>query len=240
MSIENVGTGLKKDRVEALHDAIYAVAMTLLVLNLQVPQGATSFGDFTRLLHAQLPEFLAGAIAFSVLGLMWLNNYYRNAMVMRADLTHTLLDIAAAGMVVLVPFSTRAMAEYWVHPWGIIIFAWNICAALLLYIAEAVHDIRYLIPKQVDQQFLRLNLRLLWVYAFTTGLLIPALSLLSPLAAMLMIPVVTIVNLLSRARLQPRFVEAHRVALAYEEDTLAASHGHEAPVGHPGRGRSSI
>jgi len=229
MNVENIAVGLKKDRVEALHDAIYAVAMTLLVLNLHVPAGVTSLGGFIQLLHAQLPEFVAGAIAFSVVGLIWLNNYYRNAMVMRVDLTHIILDIAAAGMIVLVPFSTRAMAEYWAYPWGITIFSWNICAALLLYIAESVHDIRYLIPKQVDQKFLRLNLALLWLYASLTGVFVPALSLLSPLAAMCMIPVVTALNLLSRARLQPRFVEAHQVALAHEEDMRASLHSRRAP-----------
>ncbi len=207
--------------------------MTLLVLNIHVPEGATSFGDLLRLLHAQLPEFVA-AIAFSVVGLIWLNNYYRNAMVMRVDLTHITLSIASAGMIVLVPFSTRAMAEYWVHPWGITIFSWNICAALLIYIAEAAHDIRYLIPKQVDQQFLRLNLALLWLYAFLTGVFVPALSLASPLAAMLMIPVVTVINLYSRARLQPRFLKAHEVALAHEEalraSLISASRRSEKPV----------
>jgi uncharacterized membrane protein len=227
MNVQNIAVGLKKDRVEALHDAIYAVAMTLLVLNLHVPEGVTSFGDFVRQLHAQLPQFLAGAIAFSVVGLIWLNNYYRNAMVMRVDLTHITLDIAAAGMIVLVPFSTRALEEYWVHPWGIAIFSWNVCAAILLYIAETVHDIRHLIPEQVDQKFLRLNLTLLWLYAFLTGVFVPALALLSPLAAVIMIPVVTLVNLYSRARLQPGFVQAHMVALAHEEDVRA---------GLPGRG----
>jgi len=235
MSMENIA-GLKKGRVEALHDAIFAVAMTLLVLNLDVPQGATSFGDFLRLLHAQLPSFCAGAIAFAIVGLVWLNNYYRNAMVMRVDVTHITLDIAAAGTIVLIPFSTRVLAEYWMHPWGVTIFSWNICAALLLYIAEGAHDVKHLIPKQVDQKFLYLNLRLLWLYAFMTGVLVPAVALVSPLAAILMIPVVSILNFYSRARLQPRFIEAHRVALAYEEDTLAASHGSGA-VGHLGHER---
>src|SRR5271165_6155020 len=121
MENKTIAVGLKKDRVEGLHDAIYAVSMTLLVLDLHVPQGVTSFSDFLRQLNTQLPEFYAGAIAFSVVGLVWLNNYYRNSMVMRVDLTHITLDIAAAGMIVLVPFSTRALAEYWVHPWGITI-----------------------------------------------------------------------------------------------------------------------
>ena len=63
---------------------------------------------------------------------------------------------------------------------------------------------------------------LLWLFALATGLLIPALSLLSPLAAVIMIPVLSVLNLYSRARLQPRFVEAHLVALAHEEDVRAA------------------
>lgn len=229
MDIENIAIGLKKDRVEALHDAIFAVSMTLLVLNLHVPQGVTSFNEFLRQLHTQLPDFYSGAIAFSVVGLVWLNNYYRNSMVMRVDLTHVTLDIAAAGMIVLVPFSTNVLAEYWEHPWGITIFSWNFCLALLLYIAEATHDARHLIPKQVDQNFVRLNLVLLWIFAFVTGVFVPALSLVSPLAAVVMIPVLAVLNLYSRALMQPRFVEAHLVALAHEEHVRAALSGRLSP-----------
>jgi uncharacterized membrane protein len=227
MVIDDIAAGLKKDRVEAMHDAIYAVAMTLLVLNLHVPQGATSFGDFFRLLHAQLPEFYAGGIAFALLGMMWLNNYYRNAMVMRVDFTHTALDIAAAGMVVLVPFSTRALAEYWVYPWGITIFSWNLCVAILLYATAALHDARYLIPKQVDQKFLRLNLAYMWAFAFVSGLLVPAISLFSPLASVITIAALSAVNLYTRVRWQPRFVKAHLVALAHENDMQAALPGRQ-------------
>src|SRR5271165_1954797 len=68
MENKTIAVGLKKDRVEGLHDAIYAVSMTLLVLDLHVPQGVTSFSDFLRQLNTQLPEFYAGAIAFSVVG----------------------------------------------------------------------------------------------------------------------------------------------------------------------------
>lgn len=214
--------GLKKGRVEALHDAIYAVAMTLLVLNLQVPHGATSFGDFFRLLQSQLPEFYAGGIAFAIVGMMWLNNYYRNAMVPRVDFTHIALDIAAAGTVVLVPFSTRVFAEYWMYPWGFIIFSWNICIAILLYIAAATHDAKYLIPKQVDPKFVRLNLAYMWFFAFMSGLLVPAISLISPLAALVGTGLFALVNLYSRVRLQPRFVEAHQLALAHEDDVRTA------------------
>ena len=63
---ESLVTGLKKDRMEALHDGIYAVAKTLLVFDLHVPHGITSFADFLRQLNVELPQFGAGTIAFSV------------------------------------------------------------------------------------------------------------------------------------------------------------------------------
>jgi uncharacterized membrane protein len=215
-----VATGLKKDRTEALHDAIYAVVMTLLVLNLHVPHGATSFADFLRQLRGDLPEFYAGAFGFSIAGLMWLNNYYRSSLVVRVDLTHIVLTIAAAGLVVLFPFTTQALAEYWVNPWGITIWAWNYTVAVALYGLTAVHDVRHLIPKQVDQRFLRLNLTLLWVYAFAPGILVPALALFSPLAAVLTIPVICVINLFGLARMEPRYIEAHRIAMTHAEDDL--------------------
>jgi TMEM175 potassium channel family protein len=208
-------TGLRKDRMEALHDGIYAVAMTLLVLDLNVPQGATSFGEFLQQLHGELPRFGAGAIAFSIAGLMWLNHYHRSAMVVRADFTHLALNIAAAGMIVLVPFSTSTLAEYWIHPWGIAFFSWNISLAVILYALAATHYVRALVPKQVDQDFLRWNVIFMWFFAVVTGIIVPGLAFISPLAAVLSIPVFALFDIISMSRMQPRFHAAHRIAQAH-------------------------
>ena len=215
---ESLVTGLKKDRMEALHDGIYAVAMTLLVFDLHVPHGITSFADFLRQLNVELPQFGAGTIAFLIVGMMWLNHYYRNSMVVRADFMHLAINIAAAGVIVLVPFSTSALAEYWVHPWGITFFSWNICLAIILYAIGARHYVRFLIPKQVDQKFLRWNLAFMWFFALMSGLIVPGLALVSPLAAVLVIPVFAVFNLVTMNRMQSRFIEAHLIAKAHAED----------------------
>jgi uncharacterized membrane protein len=222
-ALPRIATGLKKDRMEALHDGIYAVAMTLLVLDLHVPLGATSFAGFVHQLRAELPEFGAGVIAFSIVGMMWINHYYRHSMVVRVDFTHLALTIAAAGTIVLVPFSTRALAEYWTYPWGIAIFSWNICAAVLLYVAAAQHYVRYLIPKEVDQRFLRLNIVFMWFFVLMSGVVVPGLAFVSPLAAALIIPALVVFNLVAMNRMQPRFIAAHLIALAHAEDDLRSS-----------------
>ena len=215
-----VAVGLRKGRIEALHDGIYAVAMTLLVLDLYVPQGAQTFAAFMRQLRAEGPQFAAAAVAFSVVGLMWINNYYRNSMVVRVDFTHIALSLAASGASVLVPFSTRILAEYWFYPWGITIFSWNIAFAVLLYVASAHHYIRHLIPRQVDAAFLRRNLLFMWFFAIVSAVVVPALALLSTLAAVVSIALFAALNVVSMLRMQPKFIEAHRVAVVHEEDDL--------------------
>ena len=115
LSEDYIPTGLRKERIEGLHDGIYAVALTLLILNVHVPLGASTFEQFVLQLNAQLPQIASAAMAFSVVGLMWLNNYYRSSLIVRVDLTHLVLTLAAAGTIVFIPFSTRALAEYWMH-----------------------------------------------------------------------------------------------------------------------------
>jgi uncharacterized membrane protein len=214
-----IATGLRKERIEALHDGIYAVAMTLLVLDVRVPHGATTFAQFVQQLHSESAQFGAAAIAFSVVGLMWLNNYYRSSMIVRVDFIHLALTLAASGMIVLVPFSTRALAEYWVYPWGVALFSWNIFLAIVLYVSAAHHYVRFLIPKQVDQGFLRQNLGFMWAFALVAGVVVPALAFVSSLAAVILIPVMGVVNIIAMIRMQPRFVAAHRVALLHAETT---------------------
>ena len=132
------------------------MALTLLILDVHVPHGASTFGQFLRLLN--VPQVVSAAIAFSVAGLIWLNNHYGSSLFVRVDLTHLVLMLAAAGAIVFVPFSTRALADYWVHPWGIALFCWNICLAIVFYMIAAHHYVRFLVPKQVDQGFLRQRL----------------------------------------------------------------------------------
>lgn len=220
LSDEYIPTGLRKERIEALHDGIYAVALTILILDVHVPHGASTFGQFVRLLNGQLPQLASAAIAFSVVGLMWLNNYCRSSLLVRVDIPHLVLTLAAAGTIVFIPFSTRALAEYWMHSWGIVLFSWNICLAILFYMAATQHYFRYLVPKHVDQRFLRENLVMIWAFAAISGIVVPVLAIFSTTVALVSIPIIMTVNLISMFRMQPQFIAAYRVAALHAEDDL--------------------
>ena len=61
------GGPVEADRVLAFSDAIFAIAITLLTLNLQVPPGLHG-ADFTRALHQTLPALGAYVLSFVILG----------------------------------------------------------------------------------------------------------------------------------------------------------------------------
>ena len=71
------GRGLSAHRIEALTDGIYAVAMTLLVIELKLPDHQAVHGAeaLAQALADLLPKVLAWFISFSVLAIFWFGHH---------------------------------------------------------------------------------------------------------------------------------------------------------------------
>jgi uncharacterized membrane protein len=98
-------------RVEAFSDGVFAIAMTLLVLNVRVPNTSQP-GQLGRLLWEQWPSYLAFVISFAFIGIMWVNHHRLFVHIRRID--HTLLVLNGALLlgVTAVPFPTAVLAQY--------------------------------------------------------------------------------------------------------------------------------
>jgi uncharacterized membrane protein len=99
--------GHSAHRLEALSDGIYAVAMTLLVIELKVPEGR-GYGDSAALAEAlaeRLPVFIAWVLSFFVLALFWYGHHRAFAQVRRPSGRLTALTIMQLAFVSLMPFS---------------------------------------------------------------------------------------------------------------------------------------
>jgi uncharacterized membrane protein len=96
-------------RTEAFSDGVLAIAITLLVLDLNVP--ASDLDDLWRGILAQWPSYLAYATSFLMIGAIWLRHhgiFGRLAYVDRRLMTLNLLLLMAVSFL---PFPTRLMAE---------------------------------------------------------------------------------------------------------------------------------
>lgn len=95
-------------RAEAFSDGVFAVAITLLVLELKVPGGEGS------LLHRLLtiwPSYLAYVVSFLTIGIMWLNHHTMFAHIVRVSRPLLLLNLLLLMVVAIVPFPTALVGE---------------------------------------------------------------------------------------------------------------------------------
>src|ERR1035438_5905293 len=102
------------DRLEAFSDGVLAIAITLLILDVQVQTPAgTSLAAGLR--HA-LPQIGAYAASFLQIGIIWANHHALFRVVQRADQLLMLLNLLLLGFVSFVPLPTRLVAEHTAGP----------------------------------------------------------------------------------------------------------------------------
>jgi uncharacterized membrane protein len=100
---------MKVERLEAFSDGVFAVAITLLVLNLGVPTGG---GSLITALADSWPTFAAFALSFVTIGIIWVNHHVVFGSLRRVDRPLLFLNIGLLMSVVLLPFSTSLFAHY--------------------------------------------------------------------------------------------------------------------------------
>jgi uncharacterized membrane protein len=99
-------------RIEAFSDGMFAIAITLLVLDIKVPQGVPEGSDLFGPLLQQWPNYLAFVISFAFIGIMWINHHRLFTHIQRADNTLLVLNLLLLFGVTAVPFPTALVAEY--------------------------------------------------------------------------------------------------------------------------------
>jgi uncharacterized membrane protein len=105
---------LGRNRIEALTDGVFAVAMTLLVLDIKVPefQESLTAAELAAKLFALWPKFLSYTISFVILGVYWVGHHVQLSFIRRADRPLLWINIFFLLWVALVPFSTALLSEY--------------------------------------------------------------------------------------------------------------------------------
>lgn len=114
MSREEDGPGgLPANRIEALADGIFAVAMTLLVLELKVPEpDHAEPGALAHALGALAPKILAYAVGFVILGTFWVGHHYQFHYIRRTDRVLLWINIAFLLVVSFLPFAVALLGSY--------------------------------------------------------------------------------------------------------------------------------
>lgn len=116
------------ERLAALSDGVFAVAMTLLVLDIHVPPiGSTHSGaDLQAALIDLAPRFVMYLMSFLTLGIFWVGQQTQLNQFAHSDRDLTWIHILFLAAAAMIPFSTSLLAEYITYRTALVIYWFNI------------------------------------------------------------------------------------------------------------------
>jgi uncharacterized membrane protein len=98
-------------RLEAFSDGIFAIAATLLVLDLRVPDDVVS-GGLAHALGQLWPNYAAYVVSFATIGIIWMNHHAQIDRIARADRGLLTLNLVLLLFVSVIPFPTSMLARF--------------------------------------------------------------------------------------------------------------------------------
>jgi uncharacterized membrane protein len=105
--MDEIGTG----RIEAFSDGVFAIAITLLILEIGVPH-VDADQSLWRALRELWPSYLSYGISFTVIGIMWMNHHNLFRDISRTDHQLLVLNLLLLMLISFLPFPTSVLAEY--------------------------------------------------------------------------------------------------------------------------------
>jgi uncharacterized membrane protein len=176
-SLYNRIAGTNLDRLAALSDGVFAVAMTLLVLDLRAPaaEAIHSEHDLLTALGALAPRVVTYLMSFMTLGIFWFGQQTQLDRLEKSDRDLAWLHIAFMFAVTLVPFTTGLLSEFIALRAALLVYWGNILLlGVLLYATWRYADRAKLIrgdtPQEVTAAICRRIVVAQSLYAFGAAL----------------------------------------------------------------------
>jgi uncharacterized membrane protein len=202
--IYNRIAGQSLDRLAALSDGIFAVAMTLLVLDLHIPINIHTDEDVRRALVDLAPHFPAYFMSFLTLGIFWVGQQTQLSHFTRSDRDLTWLHLGFLLAVALMPFSTGLLAQAITSRIALVVYWFNIfLLGLMLFLSWQYAEHAGLVQEEMAAE----------MRAVTTRRIVIAQSLYAFGALLCLIN--TYVSIVFIVLVQLNYVFAPRIRLLY-------------------------
>ncbi|HEX6665196.1 MAG TPA: TMEM175 family protein [Solirubrobacterales bacterium] len=174
------GNEIEFSRIVAFSDGVFAIAITLLVLNLGIAKDLAS-DEVADALWDQRENLLAFGISFAVIGRFWLVHHRFFGDVVAFDAKLIGLNLLYLGWIVLLPFSSDVLGEYGDTTAGVVLYSVNLVAVVVTggwMAARAQRDGLTSIDEESGREY-----RARWVFIASVFLFSIPVAFVSPSAA---------------------------------------------------------
>jgi TMEM175 potassium channel family protein len=157
------------DRLGAFSDGVFAIAITLLVLNIEVPDVPGK--DLGHAISDLSSLFLAYGIGFAVMGGFWYDHHRLFARLQRSSGRLVVVNLLLLASIGMMPFTTDVLGRY-NEPIAVALYAVNVGVTVLLngLLAEIADTGRLLLPGERAHDFVRGTLPNIAVFALSIAI----------------------------------------------------------------------
>ncbi|MBU1670788.1 MAG: DUF1211 domain-containing protein [Actinobacteria bacterium] len=172
-------SGVSLDRIQSFSDGVFAVAITLLILDVRlptVPRGTTDNAALARALGNQWPHYVAYVISFLVIGAFWMGHHQLFNRLARHDQLFAWLNVIFLMGIVFIPYPTSILSEYGETRVATIFYAASLvtCGLLNLLLGAYASWHGRLLKKDVQMSEIRdsvlSNVTYIFVFAASIGI----------------------------------------------------------------------
>lgn len=152
-----------KNRLLALMDGVYAIAMTILVLNMDVASMATDIerAGLPKALLNMRADFFSYFLGFFLLGSLWLVHYRQSRYIKKVDEKYIWINIVGMMFISLIPFSVSLISDYGDDMTAALFFHINLLVAGLVFYSQWTYVATKvdLLKEKIDQKTGKLEMR---------------------------------------------------------------------------------
>jgi len=169
---------MEKSRLEAFSDGVFAIVITLLILDIRFPE--VPYNEFFKTLITVLPRILAYVMSFIIIGLYWVSHHNSMHAMKKTDRGFLWLNILLLLCVSFIPFPTSLLGRYPFQAGPIMIYGITLitCNAVGYVMLIYVHYHPHLAVSEFNEKYLRRHTP---VYAVVNGAYLVAILVAHPL-----------------------------------------------------------
>lgn len=174
-----------RGRVVGITDGVFAIALTLIVLEIRVPahEAIHSERDLLAAIAALAPRFLTYALSFLTLTIFWFGQQAQHGLIVRSDRRLATLNLCFLAFIALLPFSTDLLADFIEFRTAVAVYWLNLLMlGVTLFASWHYAEKNGFVAEDVDAQtkrrvYLRIiKAQVLWAIGAALCLITPLLS----------------------------------------------------------------
>jgi uncharacterized membrane protein len=150
---ERHGEGLEFDRAANFSDAVFAIAMTLLVVGIGIPE-LKHGSDLPKAVGHLRPQILSFFISFVVIGYYWVAHHRFWSQLRAIDTVMLIMNLVYLAAIAFIPFPTALVGKYTDQPISVVMYAACLAVAsfveVLMFVrARSIGALRHELPEDV-------------------------------------------------------------------------------------------